>query len=403
MALLWVTTARRPNELLRLRVGCVRREWEPTMRDEDGAPLDRGSKQLCYLQVPPNKTRGAFWIWIPTYTADAIAAWEQERPAKQARLIDAKDRSEVDFLFLVRNRRLSTHFLNGFLIPLLCSLAGVPEADARGQITAHRGRSTRATLLRRLGVSLADIAAYLGHANEQMVRHYARTDDTQLALTIKRADERSRLVEGLIDVPAAQEGKPNVFFFLGSGPDGKPRYCGNPAWASCPHRLACLKCRMYIGGEAAELLEVREGVLRFQTQVPMTPLEQAAVDGDVVRLRERLVELQGLPVPEPPSEAFVFNHDPAPVPLPTPRPTVAEADRRAFWTERRARVQQDLATARDVGKRTVLVKALERQLTTIEAELAALDGPETASAGGEVSTEQDNGQVPTTRETAGVP
>lgn len=402
MALLWVTTARRPGELRRLHVGCVRREWEPAMLDEEGQPLDRAPEELCYLHVPPNKTTGAFWIWIPRYTADAVEAWERERPTLQPAQLDAKERRPVDYLFLVRSKLLGARFLNRRLIPLLCAVAGVPVCDARGQITAHRGRSTRATLLRKLGVPLADIAAYLGHTNEQMVRHYARTDDTQLALTIKRADERSRLVEGLLDMPAAQEGKPNVFFFLGSGPDSKPRYCGNPAWASCPHRLACLKCRMYVGGEAAELLEAREGVLRFQTQVPMTPVEHAAAEGDVVRLQERLAELQGIPVPEPPSEAFVFNHDGIAPPVALPVPPAAGEDRRAFWTERRARVQRDLATAREAGKRAMLVKALERQLTTIEAELAALDRPETAPAADQTPTEQDEAEVATADEAAGV-
>lgn len=370
MALLWVTTARRPNELRRLRLGCVRREWEPAMLDEEGQPLDRAPEELCYLHVPPNKTRGAFWIWIPRYTADAVATWERERPSQQSAQVDAKDRSRVDYLFLVRDKPLGAKFLNVRLIPLLCAVAGVPEQDARGPITAHRGRSTRATLLRKLGVPLADIAAYLGHSNEQMVRHYARTDDMQLALTIKRADEKGRLVEGLIDVPAAQEGRPNVFFFLGKGPEGKPRYCGNPAWASCPHRLACLKCRMYVGGDAAELLEAREGVLRFQTQVPMTPVEQAAADGDTARLRERLAELEGLPVPEPPGNAFVFNGT-APVPLPEPQPAT-DADRRTALVERLAGAQRDLATARALGRRSVLVKALERQVVALEADIAAL-------------------------------
>ncbi|MDG6910195.1 MAG: hypothetical protein JRN08_07475 [Nitrososphaerota archaeon] len=81
LALLWVTTARRPNELRRLRLGCVRREWDQTMLDESGEPIEHAPEELCYLQVPVNKTQGAFWIWIPTYTADAIAAALQEGPA----------------------------------------------------------------------------------------------------------------------------------------------------------------------------------------------------------------------------------------------------------------------------------------------------------------------------------
>jgi len=55
LALLWVTSARRPNELLRLRIGCVRREWDPAMLDEDGLPLEREEGLLCSLHVPPKK------------------------------------------------------------------------------------------------------------------------------------------------------------------------------------------------------------------------------------------------------------------------------------------------------------------------------------------------------------
>ncbi len=374
LALLWVTAARRPNELRRLRVGCVRRDWDPAMRDDDGRPLEPAAGELCYLHVPPNKTRGAFWIWIPAYTADAIAAWERERPALQPPRPDPKDGTPVDFLFADRGQPVGERFLNHHLLPLLCAVAGVPEADARGQITAHRGRSTRATLLRKLGVPLGEIADYLGHADETTVRSYARTDDLQLAQIIRRADARSRLVEGLIDVPAAQAGRPNVFFFLGRGPDGKPRYCGNPAWASCPHRLACLKCRMYVGGTVAELLEARDGVLRFQTQVPMRPEEQAAVDGDVARLNERLAELRGVPAPEPPGDAFVFNPAPASeAAAPTQRPS-PEGDRHTFLLERQADLREELVAAQQSGnKRRVLVRALQSQIAAVDAELAALD------------------------------
>ncbi len=61
VALLWVTAARRPNELARLRLNCVRREWEPGMRDEGGQPLET-TDEVCYLQAPSSKDRGPFWI-----------------------------------------------------------------------------------------------------------------------------------------------------------------------------------------------------------------------------------------------------------------------------------------------------------------------------------------------------
>jgi hypothetical protein len=333
--------------------------------------------------VPLNKTRGAFWIWIPSYTADAIAIWERERPASQPPRLDPKEGTLVDFLFAHRGQPIGERFLNHHLIPLLCAVAGVPEVDARGQITAHRGRSTRATLLRKLGVSLGEIAEYLGHSNETTVRSYARTDDLQLAHIIQRADARSRLVEGLIDVPAAQVGRPNVYFFLGRGPDGQPRYCGNPAWASCPHRLACLKCRMYVGGTVAELLEAREGVLRFQAEVPLRPEEQAAIDGDVARLNERLAELQGVPPPEPPSDAFVFNPGPAPEPTALPPLPSIETDRRTDLKQRQEDLQREL-TAAQQGNRRVLLRALKSQLAAVEAELAAF---EKAGSSARVSSE----------------
>jgi len=63
LAFLWVSTARRPNELLRLRADCVRTQWEPDMNDEAGERLppgadvvgdERGAK-VSYLHIPSSK------------------------------------------------------------------------------------------------------------------------------------------------------------------------------------------------------------------------------------------------------------------------------------------------------------------------------------------------------------
>lgn len=53
-ALIWVTAARRSDEIGRLNVGCVRREWAPEMRDEHGVPIEP-AEELCYLRIPTNK------------------------------------------------------------------------------------------------------------------------------------------------------------------------------------------------------------------------------------------------------------------------------------------------------------------------------------------------------------
>ncbi len=80
--LLWVTGARRSDEIRRLKVGCVSREWAPEMRDEKGDQVEP-EEDFAYLRVPVNKMQGEFWIPIPTFTADAIEAWERLRPKLQ--------------------------------------------------------------------------------------------------------------------------------------------------------------------------------------------------------------------------------------------------------------------------------------------------------------------------------
>src|SRR5947209_13827826 len=97
LALVWVTSARRPNEIARLRLDCLREDWNPEMVDDDQQPVLRllapGPKQqgedekkipkIFYLHIPSGKNRGAFWIWVPDYTAEAITAWQAERPERQ--------------------------------------------------------------------------------------------------------------------------------------------------------------------------------------------------------------------------------------------------------------------------------------------------------------------------------
>jgi len=239
----------------------------------------------------------------------------------------------------------------------------------------------------RSAIKRETLTDYLGHKNPEMVRHYARTDITQLARTVKRADERSRVVHGLIDLRAAREMRPNTFFFLGNGDDGKPRYCGNPTWASCAHRLACQKCAMYVGGTAAELLRARNEVMHFQSTVPMNPEEQAASEGDIARLNERLAEIEGAPVPAVPGEAFVFNSAAVTGAI-APLPPVEEADPRAALTARLAKLEAELAEAEATGsKRNILARGLRNQIAHAKEQLAALgdenlrgqDGSKTAS------------------------
>jgi hypothetical protein len=101
---------------------------------------------VCLLDVPVNKTSTSFTKPVDRVVGEAIAAWEKVRP-QGIKLLDAKTGELVDFLFLFRLTVIGKGYLNRILIPVLCSKAGVPTADVRGNITSHRARSTIASQL----------------------------------------------------------------------------------------------------------------------------------------------------------------------------------------------------------------------------------------------------------------
>jgi integrase len=323
LSLVWVTSARRPNEIARLRLDCLREDWEPTMLGEEGLPVekvtmnaDREAEQeeaeskppkISYLQIPAGKNRGPFWIWLPDYTADAINAWKRERPPQQRKLLDRKDREEVDYLFCFQDLRVGASFINSSVIPVLCKRAGVSIEDAKGKITGHRGRSARLTLLRKNGVSLDDLAEYAGHVNTRTIRRYARQDPIQLHQTIQAADDLSRIIEGVIDMQAAAQGLPALRWFIGYDADGEPMFCGNQVYVTCEHRLDCKRCGMFIGGEKARLLQEGEQTLPVTSKVPMTPLEKCVVEGDQAGAEACRAALQQVPAPETPDLSLIFN------------------------------------------------------------------------------------------------
>jgi hypothetical protein len=233
--------------------------------------------------------------------------WKRERPPSQGKLLDQKDREEVEYLFCCRDMRVGWRFLNTSLIPLLCAKAGVDTEDAKGRITGHRGRSTRLTLLRRNGVGLDDLAEYAGHANTRTIRRYANQDPLQLHQIIKDADDLSRVMEGVVDLQAAAQGLPALRWFIGYGADGEPMYCGNQVYVTCPHRLDCKRCGMFIGGEKARLLREGEQALPVTSKVPMTPLETCVFEGDREGAQACRAALQQIPAPEAPDIKLIFN------------------------------------------------------------------------------------------------
>jgi integrase len=315
MALLWVSTARRPNELLRLRVDCVRTQWEPEMRDEAGDRLPPGAEavgeehgtKVSYLHIPSSKYGGPGWIWIPKYTAEAIARWQAERGQLRSALFDQKDREFAHLLFVHRGKGMGVTFLNRRLIPLLCDKAGVAPRDAEGSYTAHRGRSARISMLHACGLELEDLAAYAIHKNTQTIKKYARRNPIHLHRRVARADTLSTVIEGLYDPEAAAHGTPSVRWFLGYDADGAPQFCGLPAHHTCPHRMDCSRCGLFIGGERARLVHDDPHLLRVTADIPLTEVQRLLNQGQCEAAVRALQAAKDLPAPVPPSVAFLTN------------------------------------------------------------------------------------------------
>jgi hypothetical protein len=327
---------------------------------------------LCYLHVPAGKNRGPFWIWIPAYTADAIDAWRAERPGGQRPLLDAKDREEVEYLFTVRERRVGVSFFNASLIPTLCRKAGIDQHDAKGRLTGHRGRSTRLTLLLRQGVSLEDLAAYAGHVNTDTIRRYANPHPLQLHRTIKAADDLSRIIEGVVDLEAAARGLPALRWFIGYDADGAPMYCANQAYQTCPHRLDCVKCGMFIGGTKARLLHAGEHTLPVQSTTPLTPLERCVLRDDQAGMDAERAKLAAVPPPDPSSLTVVFN--PSGLTDAQLARVAAEGTPEALATLREVQTACEQALAdsgRDRTNRNARVGALRKRLASVTDLLAA--------------------------------
>jgi len=315
MALLWISTARRPNELLRLRLHCVRDQWEPDMRDDDGDVLppgedvvgdERGSK-VFYLHIPSSKYGGPGWIWIPKYTADAIARWQAERGEERSPMFDDKDRAFADLLFVQRGKHMGATFLNRRLIPLLCARAGVEPFDAEGAYTAHRGRSARISMLHACGLELEDLAAYAIHKDTRTIKKYARRNPIHLHRKVAQADTLSSVIEGLYDPDAAVRGVPSVRWFLGYDADGAPQFCGLPAHQTCPHRMDCPHCGLFIGGERARLVHDDPALVKVTAEIPMTPAQQLLSRGQVAAAERALQDLWDVPPPIPPNAAYLTN------------------------------------------------------------------------------------------------
>ncbi|MDT8306617.1 MAG: tyrosine-type recombinase/integrase [Anaerolineae bacterium] len=291
LAITWLFSGLRVNEIRRLRLGCIR--WQ--------AEAETG-QDVCLLTVPINKTSGEYVKPVDPLVGRAIDAWHRVRPVSPP-MWDRRTGEEVQFLFAYRAVPVGRQFLNKVLIPLLCHKAGVPVTDTRGRITSHRARATIASQLynAREGMSLSELQAWLGHRVPESTQHYVAVSAAKQAEAYADAGylaNNKRLVEVLIDQDAvrqgrAQAGEPWRYYDVGHG------HCTYDFFDQCPHRLACVRCRFYLPKASSQnqFLEARRNLQRMLQELQLTEAEQEAVEDGVVVIDKLLARLVDVPTP----------------------------------------------------------------------------------------------------------
>jgi integrase len=297
IALAWLFAGQRSDEIVRLRVGCIR--WQPGKSEGTAEPI-------CLLDLPVHKTGTAFTKPVDPVLGRAIEAWEAVRPT-QPPMTDRKTGEKVDLLFACRVIPVARTYINETIIPLLCRKSGQPLSDVRGRITSHRARATIATQLynAKEPMTLFELQAWLGHRSPKSTQYYAQITPNTLTKAYTDAGyfaRNVRTIEVLIDREvimsgAAARGDPWQHYDLGHG------YCSYTFFEQCPHRMACARCDFYIPkpSSRAQLLEAKANVDRRLAMIPLTDGELAAVQEDKQAL-ERLIEgLADKPTPAGPT------------------------------------------------------------------------------------------------------
>jgi integrase len=299
MAVTWLFAGLRNDEILRMRVGCIRWQREDVYVPASGETLTGGA--VCMLDVPVNKTSPAFTKPVDPIVGEMISAWERARP-NGAKLPDRKTGEAVDFLFQFRLTVVGKSYLNKVLIPTLCHKAGVPTADVRGNITSHRGRSTIASQLfnAKEPMTLFELQEWLGHSTPAATQHYAKITPTRLSKSYADAGyfaRNLRAIEVLVDQDAVRNGRaasePWKFYDLGHG------YCTYDFFEQCPHRMACAKCDFYMPKQSASalFLEGKQNLLRLLQEIPLGEAEQAAVEEGIGAHERLIARLADVPTP----------------------------------------------------------------------------------------------------------
>jgi hypothetical protein len=297
LTLTWLFAGQRSDEILRLRVGCIR--WQHSDGTDPASPV-------CLLDIPVHKTGMAFTKPVDPLLGRRIEAWQAVRPV-QPPMIDRKTGEATDLLFAVRANPVARTYINATIIPMLCRKAGVSQSDVRGRITSHRARATIASQLynAKEPMTLFELQAWLGHRELSSTQHYAKITPNTLTRAYQDAgyfERNVRTIEVLIDrdavtAGAAATGEPWQYYDLGHG------FCNYTFFEQCPHRMACAKCDFYTPKDSSKalLLEAKDNLQRMLAAVPLTDDERAAVDDGHTALDQLLQRLADVPTPAGPT------------------------------------------------------------------------------------------------------
>jgi integrase len=299
VAVVWVMTALRPDEIRRLRVGCVQDQQTDT-------------GQVSLLAVPPNKLNPAYTKPVDPVVAQVVTAWEQVRPETVPRE-DPKTGERVHYLFQNGNQHIAKGFLSRALIPLLCRIAGVPDSDSLGRITPNRARHTVAYQLAngRAPMPLLELQAWLGHRNPDSTMHYTVRTHLELSRAVERHTiQQTRLVAVLVDREAVTSGEtahgePWKYYDVGHG------YCTYDFFETCPHRVACARCTAYVPKDSSlpQFRQMRQNLLRMHEEVPLTDEMAAAVNEGIAAVEALLARLADTPTPPGPTPRQLGSAD----------------------------------------------------------------------------------------------
>ena len=292
LALVWLFSGLRRNEIARLRVGCIR--WQNGEEKPDSQPV-------CFLHVPVTKTGTAFSKPVDGVVGRAVEIWEQMRPPQPASL-DLKTGEQVHRIFSHRGRGVSPQYINLVVIPLLCQKAAVPLEDALGRISSHRARATIASQLynAKEPLSLFELQEWLGHRSPDSTRHYTKITPTKLAKSYQDAGyfaRNIRAVEVLINQDAVRRGSPPdgpwKLYDLGHG------YCSYDFFDQCPHRMACARCDFYVPKQSskAQSIEAKANLLRLTQEIPLNEDELRAVEDGIAGHEKLVAKLVSCPTP----------------------------------------------------------------------------------------------------------